>query len=155
MKVLLTILAAFLLFSTSLVMPVRAFSSIETITFVDDFDTCTGETISMTGTQQLVNRVTVDSAGVAHYGFHRTTHAVGFSSVDGSKYTLHDVVNRTDVEFTPGQPRRLTEFYVSTLRLQGNNTSLDDSYIYMRSTTEWDAAGNIVSAVEIERVACR
>src|SRR5436190_1315713 len=80
------------------------------IEFVDDFDACTGERVSMTGVQTVIGRVQQDGQGRWHFGFTRNTHGTG-TGASGARYLLDDAVARSSFEITPGTPKTYTEQY--------------------------------------------
>ncbi len=45
----------------------------ERISFIDDFDACSGERVSIDGVQHIVGRFTTDAKGELHFGFTRNT----------------------------------------------------------------------------------
>src|SRR6266498_3541760 len=85
----------------------------EKISFVDDFDACSGERVSIDGVQHIVGRFTKDATGKFHFGFTRNTKGTGIGQISGDDYILTDAVGRTDLEFLPDQPQILIEEYQS------------------------------------------
>ena len=127
----------------------------EKISFVDDFDACSGERVSIDGVQHIVGRFTKDAAGKFHYGFTRNTKGTGIGQISGDQYILTDAVGQVDFEFVPGQPRILIQEYHSVFIHKGEAFSNDDTIIHFLSKLIIDANGQVTTAVEIQSVECR
>jgi hypothetical protein len=56
------------------------------ISFTDDFDSCSGERITVDGIQHIVGRFTHDGSGKLHFGFSRNTSGKGIGQVTGDTY---------------------------------------------------------------------
>src|SRR5215208_3485364 len=109
------VLLALALFSWA-PMPVSAATEYnETIQFTDDFDSCSGERVVVTGTQHIVGHFTKDAAGKLHFSFTRNTKGTGIGQISGDKYILTDAVARTGLEYVSGEVPELTEQYNSRL----------------------------------------
>lgn len=127
----------------------------EKIPFVDDFDGCSGERISIDGVQHIVGRFTKDGKGRLHFGFTRNTYGTGIGQVSGDKYILTDAVARESLEVVSGQPQTFLEQYHSRLIRQGETFSDDDTLIHFLSKITVNANGEITAAVEIQSVECK
>lgn len=127
----------------------------QTIQFSDDFDSCSGERVLVTGTQHIVGRLTKDSAGRLHFGFTRNTKGTGIGQISGDQYILTDAVARTDIEFVLGQPRILTEEYDSVFIHKGEVFSNDDTLIHFLSKFTVNANGEVTTNIEIQSVECQ
>jgi len=57
----------------------------EKISFIDDFDACSGERVSIDGIQHIVGRLTKDATGKFHFGFTRNTKGTG---IDGYRANI-------------------------------------------------------------------
>ncbi len=137
-------------------MPVSAATEYsQTIQFSDDFDSCSGERVLVTGTQHIVGRFTKDAAGRLHFGFTRNTWGTGIGQISGDKYILTDAVARASLEFVLGAVATLTEQYNSRLIHQGEEWSNDDTIVHFVSRITITEDGLVTSAVEIESVACQ
>jgi hypothetical protein len=127
----------------------------ERISFIDDFDACSGERVSIAGIQHIVGRVTKDAMGKFHFGFTRNTKGTGVGQISGDKYILTDAVGQMDFEFVSGQPRILTQEYHSVFIHKGEAFSNDDTIIHFLSKLTVKANGEITTAIEIQNVECR
>ena len=125
------------------------------ISFIDDFDACSGERVSIDGIQHIVGRVTKDATGKFHFGFTRNTKGTGVGQISGDEYILTDAVGQMDFEFVPGQPRLLTQEYHSVFIHKGEAFSNDDTIIHFLSKLTVNANGEITTAIEIQNVECR
>ena len=125
------------------------------ISFIDDFDACSGERVSIDGIQHIVGRVTKDAMGKFHFGFTRNTKGTGVGQTSGDEYILTDAVGQMDFEFVPGQPRILTQEYHSVFIHKGEAFSNDDTIIHFLSKLTVNANGEITTAIEIQNVECR
>jgi hypothetical protein len=121
----------------------------------DDFDSCTGERVAMTGTQHIVGRITEDGAGRMHFGFTRNTHATGIGQSSGARYILIDAVGLGSFEVVPGEARTFTQEYQSQLVRQGETAPDDDTALHFLTKITIDATGNVAVSIETERVACQ
>ena len=126
----------------------------EKISFIDEFDACSGERVSIAGIQHIVGRVTKDAAGKFHFGFTRNTKGTGVGQVSGDEYLLIDAVSQKDIEFVPGQPRILTQEYHSVFIHKGESFSNDDTVIHFLSELIINANGEVITMIEIQNVEC-
>jgi len=126
----------------------------EKISFIDEFDACSGERVSIAGIQHIVGRVTKDAAGKFHFGFTRNTKGTGVGQVSGDEYLLIDAVSQKDIEFVPGQPRILTQEYHSVFIHEGESFSNDDTVIHFLSELIINANGEVITMIEIQSVEC-
>jgi len=77
---------------------------------------CTGETLDITGTTQIITHTTTDATGAAHTTFHFSTQGVsGVSPTTGVTYRLVDTVNNA----TYDGPLPAVGSALSTFRLVG------------------------------------
>ena len=138
--------------------PVPASAAVEyneKISFVDDFDACSGERVSIDGVQHIVGRFTQDGNGRSHFGFTRNTYGTGIGQVSGDKYILTDAVARSILEIVPGQPQIFLQQYHSRFIRQGEAFSDDDTIVHFLSKITVNANGDVSSTVEIQRVECK
>src|SRR5215207_9523462 len=91
----------------------------ETIQFIDDFDSCSGERVLVTGIQHIFGRFTKDGAGRMHFSFTRYTKGTGVGQISGGEYLLTDAVTRGSLEFGSGEVKTLTEQYSARLIHKG------------------------------------
>jgi hypothetical protein len=127
----------------------------ERISFIDDFDACSGERVSIDGVQHIVGRFTTDGKGTLHFGFTRNTIGTGIGQVSGDQYILTDAVARSSLEIVPGQPQTFLEQYHSRFIRRGEAFSDDDTLIHFLSKISVNANGEITAAVEIQSVECK
>ena len=136
--------------------PVRAAVEYnEKISFVDDFDACSGERVSIDGVQHIVGRLTKDAAGKFHFGFTRNTKGTGVGQISGDEYLLTDAVSQMDFEFVPGQPRIVTQEYHSVFIHKGEAFSNDDTIIHFLSKLIINANGEVTTSTKIQNVECQ
>src|SRR4026207_227348 len=81
----------------------------EEIPFVDDFDACSGERVSIDGLQTIFGRSTIDKNGRLHFGFTRHTKGAGIGQISGDEYILTDAYTRASLELISGEVKTLTE----------------------------------------------
>ena len=127
----------------------------ETIQFLDDFDSCSGERVQVSGSQHIIGRFTKDRTGRLHFGFTRNTTGTGIGQLSGDKYILTDAVARSSLEFASGEVQTLTEQYNARLIRQGEEGSNDDTIIHFLSKIIINADGSVTSVIEIQSVECR
>lgn len=127
----------------------------ERISFTDDFDTCLGERVAITGVQHVVGQFTQDSNGRLHFGFKRNTRGTGIGQVTGNKYLLTDTVSITEFEVTPGEPKIFMQRYTEHLMRVSGNTPNDDAMLHFLTKITVDANGNVSSSIERERFECK
>jgi hypothetical protein len=138
--------------------PIPASAAVEynqRISFVDDFDACSGERVSITGVQHIVGRLTSDASGKLHFGFSRNTLGTGFGMVSGEKYILTDAVARSGFEIVSGQPQTLLEEYHSRFIRRGETSRQDDTIIHFLSKITINANGEMTTSIEIQDVECQ
>jgi hypothetical protein len=121
----------------------------------DDFDTCSGERVTITGSQHIVGRFTQDQKGHLHFGFTRNTHGTGTGQVSGAKYLLTDTVNRASLEVIAGETRTFLEQYQEHLMRVGGNTKNDDALVHLLSKITINANGTVTSSVEFIKAECK
>ena len=126
------------------------------VSFTDDFDSCSGERVVVTGEQHIVEQATVDGAGQTHIVFHRNTFGTGVGAVSGAEYQMFDTVNLGErVESVQGGTTIYTQFYETAIVRKGETGTGDDSYV--RMMTRITIAPDETQTVEIEflSVTCR
>src|SRR5215212_6841464 len=127
----------------------------ETIQFVDDFDSCSGERVQVTGTQHIVGHFTKDAAGRLHFSFTRNTKGTGIGQISGDKYILTDAVARASLELVSGAVPELTEQYNSRLIRQGEEWSNDDSIVHFVSRFIFTEDGDVIQILQVGSAECR
>lgn len=127
----------------------------EKIPFIDDFDACSGERISVDGVQHIVGRFTKDGNGKLHFGFSRNTNGTGIGQISGDRYILTDAVARSSLEIVSGQSQMFLQQYHSRLVRQGETFAADDTLIHFLSKITINANGEVTTAVEIQKVECK
>ncbi|HLO34184.1 MAG TPA: hypothetical protein VK249_33875 [Anaerolineales bacterium] len=127
----------------------------ETIQFSDDFDSCSGERVLVSGTQHIVGRSIPDAAGKLHFGFTRNTKGTGIGQISGDKYLLTDAFTRASLELVSGAGTTLIEQYDSRLIHQGEDGSKDDTIVHFVSKITVTADGNVIPVVQVGGVECR
>jgi len=138
--------------------PVPASAAVEyneKISFIADFDACSGERVSIAGIQHIVGRFTKDANGRLHFGFTRNTKGTGIGQISGDEYILTDAVARASLEFVSGAVATLTQQYNSRLIHQGEKWSNDDTIVHFVSKITITADGNVIPIVEVGSVECR
>lgn len=142
----------------SILTPVSASAAVEynqKISFVDDFDACSGERVSIEGVQHIVGRFTTDARGKLHFGFSRNTVGSGIGMVSGARYILTDAVARSDFEIVSGQPQVLVQEYHSRFIRLGESTPDDDTIIHFLSKITVNANGDVATSIEVQNVECK
>jgi hypothetical protein len=127
----------------------------EKIPFVDDFDACTGERVSIDGIQHIVGHITKDTHGKFHYVFTRNTKGTGIGQISGDEYILTDAVVQIDFEFVPGQPQIYSQEYHSVFIHKGESFSNDDTIIHFLSKLTVNTNGEVTTTIEIQSVECQ
>jgi hypothetical protein len=112
---------------------------------------CTGETLDITGTTQILTVTTVDATGAAHTEFHFTTQGVvGVSQETGVTYQLVDAVNIA----TYDGPLPAVGTALSTFRLVGPGPGNDRVLVFQLHFTI-NAAGEPTAFVFNQVDECR
>lgn len=127
----------------------------EHVPLSDDFDTCAGERVFITGDQHIVGRFTADRAGRLHFSFTRNTHGTGIGQLSGAAYTLIDAVTTGSVAVTPDEATVFTQQYQSRLLRRGSDIAGDDTLIHFLSHIVISANGDVTTSIEIKNVVCR
>lgn len=127
----------------------------EKISFIDDFDACSGERVSIDGVQHIVGRFARDAKGRLHFGFTRNTIGTGVGQVSGDEYVLTDAYTRASLEWTSGEVKTFTEQYHSRFIRKGESALNDDTIIHFLSKLTINANGEVTTTVGIQRVDCR
>jgi hypothetical protein len=138
--------------------PVPASAAVEyneKISFIDDFDACSGERVTIDGIQHIVGRITKDTHGKFHYVFTRNTKGTGIGQISGDQYILTDAVVQIDFEFVPGQPQIYSQEYHSVFMHKGESLSNDDTIVHFVSKITITADGYVIPIVEVGSVECR
>lgn len=125
------------------------------INFVDDFDSCSGERVLISGVQHIVGRTTTDGTERTRFVFTRNLHGAGQGYDSGTEYLLIDTVYQSSVEFTPGQAQFIMQEYHARLIQRGESVSGDDTLIHFLTKIYLDANGNLVTSIEIQGVSCQ
>lgn len=152
-----------LLFLLALLLPlllrpavvVAAMEYNERIFFVDDFDACTNERVTISGVQHIIGRFTTDGAGHQHFGFTGNTYGTGTGQSSGATYQLINIVNRASVEIPTGGVITFTQGNQSRLLRQGEGAPNDDTMIHFLSHITVNANGDVAATVDIKQVTCR
>ena len=124
------------------------------IPFTDDFDSCAGERVVVSGTQHLVGTTTRDGSGQEHFSFHR--HTQGTGTVSGTDYLLIDSVAKVDlIGIEDGDQRVFTQMSQALFIRKGESAPHDDSIVHMLTHITMTPDGAITASVEIISAACR
>ena len=143
-------------FGSFQLMPVRAATEYnQRISFVDDYDGCSGERITVAGVQHVVGRVTTDANGRFLYVFTRNTKGIGIGQTTGDKYIMTDTVAQLNLHVLPGETQTLSQVYNTVLIHQGETTPGDDTVIHFLSRVTIAANGDVTTAIEVQNVDCR
>ena len=124
------------------------------IPFVDDFDSCSGERVLISGVQHIVGRIVTDGTGRTRFIFTRNTHGTGLGYDSGAEYLLTDAVYQSSAEFTPGETQFLMQEYHTRLIRRGESISDDDTLIHFLTRISLKANGELTASVEIQDVSC-
>jgi hypothetical protein len=126
------------------------------IPFTDDFDSCAGERVVVSGTQHLVGTTTDDGSGQLHFSFTRHTQGTGVGTVSGTDYLLIDSVAKVDLIGTDdGEQLVFTQMAQALFIRKGESAPHDDSIVHMFTHITMTANGDITASVEITSAACR
>ncbi len=126
------------------------------IPFTDDFDSCAGERVVVSGTQHLVGTTTKDESGQEHFSFHRHTQGTGVGTVSGTDYLLIDSVAKVDLIGTDdGNQRVFTQMSQALFIRKGESAPHDDSIVHMFTHITMTPDGVITASVEIISAVCR
>ena len=125
------------------------------IPFVDDFDSCTGERVEVTGTQHIIGRSHEDGAGHLHFSFTRHTQGTGTGSISEADYVLIDSVSRSEldgiaVDGTVVFVERFTALFIR----QGEDVPSDDNLANFITRYTITPNGDVTASVEIADVIC-
>jgi hypothetical protein len=124
--------------------------------FTDDFDSCAGERVVVSGTQHLVGTTTDDGSGQLHFSFTRHTQGTGVGTVSGTDYLLIDSVAKVDLIGTDdGEQLVFTQMAQALFIRKGESAPHDDSIVHMFTHITMTANGDITASVEITSAACR
>jgi hypothetical protein len=127
----------------------------ERISFVDDYDGCSGERIRVDGVQHIVGHVTTDANGGLYYVFTRNTKGKGVGQSTGDQYIMTDAVAQLNLHVLPGDTQTLSQEYHTVLIHQGESLPDDDTIIHFLSRVTVNANGDVTSSTEIQNVECR
>ena len=127
----------------------------ETIPFIDDYDGCSGERVTVTGIQHVAGHVTKDARGRFHYVFTRNTKGTGIGQSTGDRYLMTDTVAQLNLYVLPGGTQTLSQVYNTVLIHQGETTPGDDTIIHFLSKITIAANGDVTTALEVQNVDCR
>jgi hypothetical protein len=153
------LLATIVLLVSSIALTPSATAAIEynqRLPLNDDFDSCTGEVVAVTGEQHIVGRITVDGAGQQHFGFHRNSHGTGVGDDSGAIYVLQDTVAKVDLIGTSeGGATVFVQFSELVMIRQGETAPDDDTHILMLSRYTITPDNTLTGSTEIVSVTCR
>jgi hypothetical protein len=135
--------------------PAAAVTDHKVVEFTDDFDTCTGETVEVTGIQRIVEQVTVDESGREHISFTRHTQGTGVGTSSGATYLLIDSVTRSEVTIGIEGDTVLTERSVALFVRMGELAPSDDLLAHLITETTITPDGTTTTVVKLESVECR
>ena len=127
----------------------------EEIPFVDDFDACSGERVSIDGIQTIIGRFTTDATGRLHFGFTRHMKGTGIGQISGDEYVLTDAYTRASLELTSSEVKTYTEQFNSRLIRRGERSLNDDTIIHFLSKLTANANGEVTMDIAIQSVECR
>ena len=127
----------------------------EEIPFVDEFDACSGERVSIDGIQTILGRFTTDRDGRLHFGFTRHTKGTGIGQISGDEYILTDAYTRASLELTSGEVKTFTEQFNSRLIRRGEESPNDDTIIHFLSKFIIDVNGEVTTIIDIQSVECQ
>lgn len=125
------------------------------IPFVDDFDACSGERVSIDGIQTILGRFTTDREGRLHFGFTRHTKGTGIGQTSGDEYIMTDAYTRASLELTSGEVKTFSQQFNGRLIRRGEELANDDTIIHFLSKFIIDANGEITTIIDIQGVECR
>lgn len=125
------------------------------IPFVDDFDACSGERVSIDGIQTILGRFTTDREGRLHFGFTRHTKGTGIGQTSGDEYIMTDAYTRASLELTSGEVKTFSQQFNGRLIRRGEELANDDTIIHFLSKFIIDANGEITTIIDIQSVECR
>lgn len=122
----------------------------------DDVDSRSGETVTVSGTQHIINRVTEDAEGQLHISFTRHTQGTGTGAVSGADYLIVDSVIRSEVTVNAQDGEAsLTEGEQLLLIRTGESISGDDTILHLITRWTITADGTMTADVLIDVVECR
>jgi hypothetical protein len=122
----------------------------------DDVASCSGETVTVSGTQHIISRVTEDAQGQLHISFTRHTQGTGTGAVSGADYLIVDSVIRSEVTVNAQDGETsLTEGVQLLLIRKGEATSGDDTILHLVTRWTITADGTMTPDVLIDSVECR
>ena len=142
----------------SLLVPGPAGAAIEyhlTVPFVDDFDSCTGERVVVSGTARAVGTITQDSAGKLHFANTATIQGQGVGTVSGVRYVL--IGTQTTGETVGTATGTATEFALrwSSLLLRQGNAAGDDVMAHLLFHVTQSATGQVTATIDNFTAVCR
>lgn len=126
------------------------------IPFEDDFDSCTGEVVAVTGTQHIIGRTTEDATGKMHFSFTRHTQGTGVGTESGAEYLLIDSVHRSVIEGTEVEGATVyTEGFSALLIRKGESAPSDDSLVTLLTHYTITPDGMMTVSIEFGNATCR
>jgi hypothetical protein len=126
------------------------------IPFTDDFDSCAGERVVVTGTQHILGTTTDDGSGHVHFSFTRHTQGTGVGTVSGADYLLIDSVAKVDLIGTDdGEQLVFTQMSQALFIRKGESAPNDDSIVHMLTHITMTPNGEVRASVEITSAECR
>jgi hypothetical protein len=133
-----------------LMMPTRAMAQASPFTQVSSspfgpvvvVSTCTGEAVTIQGTQRSLIHVTFDGTGGGHFRFYTGQHGFGVGAPSGNQYTFAETAG-SEANF-PGNSFEFTVQMSSRLITAGpNNNQMLHSTVHVT----FDANGNMTATV--------
>lgn len=123
----------------------------------DDFDTCTGETILVTGGQHVFEQIVKEEGDQQHLILHRNTFGTGTSAVTGDEFVLQDTVTKVDlIGTTEGDTTVFVQFSELVFIRKGEATHQDDTHILMLTRYTITPDGTLTADFELESpTSCR
>jgi hypothetical protein len=122
----------------------------------DDFTTCTGESIFVTGGQHVFEQIFKEDGDQQHFIFHRNTFGTGVSTVSGDKYMLQDTVTKVDlIGTTEGDTTVFVQFSELTFIQKGETTQRDDLHVLMLSRYTITPDDTRTGEIELVSAICR
>jgi hypothetical protein len=127
------------------------------VPFSDDFDSCSGERVVVSGTTHIVSRVTKDSTGGLHYGFTGNTQgATGVGVVSGAKYVMTSLQTISQTfAVMPGEATVLNLQHSERLIRTGSALPDDDTIVHFLVCTTINANGEVTASIDSISAECR
>lgn len=144
---------------TSLARPAPASAVVEyhfRLPFTDEFDSCTGERVLVSGTAHAVGTVTEDSAGGLHFANARMLQGHGVGLASGARYVLVSPQTTGGTSgATTGGATTFTLRWTSLLLRQGNALPGDDAMAHLVVHLTLNANGEMTASIITLRAVCK